>query len=276
MLRRRFGGGENAAAIIAKMQAKPAEIPRSKHLDIAKSEFKGRDVWTIKPRDRAPTAHLLYWHGGGYVFPITSVHWAFLCHMAKQYGWAITAPLYPLTPGTHAEGLANWALDFYGNYMAKRPNDVPIIMGGDSAGGGLTASTAMAARDASLPQVDRLLLICPWLEVQPEHPDQKTIEPRDGILTINGIRDCGRLFADSLRTDDPRVSPLHGNWQGLPPIMALGGGDDILVTDARALKAKLPSVDYHEVARMLHVWPILRLPESRWAQREMATFARHS
>ncbi len=272
ILKKRFAGGEKGLAIIAKSQKERDEVPRSKHLDITDSEFQGRKVWTIKPRGRAPAAHMLYWHGGGYVFPITSVHWAFLCHMARQHGWSITVPLYPLAPGTRADGISSFSLDFYRYYMAQRVHDAPVIMGGDSAGGGLAASTAMLARDAGLPDMDALLLICPWLEVQPDHADQLAIEPRDGILTINGIRDCGPILAGDLPLDDPRVSPIYGDWQGLPPILAFGGGDDILVTNARALKERLPSVEYHEVAKMLHVWPIFRFPESRKAQAQMAEF----
>jgi len=46
-----------------------------------------------------------------------------------------------------------------------------------------------------------------------------------------------------------------------------------LVVDARALKAKLPSVDYQEMDGMIHDWPIFTFPESRKAQGQMAAFA---
>ena len=44
-------------------------------------------------------------------------------------------------------------------------------------------------------------------------------------------------------------------------------------TKARALKAKLPSVDYQEMDGMIHDWPIFTFPESRQAQARMAAFA---
>ena len=131
----------------------------------------------------------------------------------------------------------------------------------------------MAARDAGLPLPHRLILICPWLNADPSHPDQPGIEPRDAILTIRGIREAGALYAGPTGVADPRVSPIHGDWSGLPPILSFGGGHDILVVDARALKAKLPSVDYREMAGMIHDWPIFTFPESRAAQDQMAAFA---
>jgi acetyl esterase/lipase len=81
------------------------------------------------------------------------------------------------------------------------------------------------------------------------------------------------LYAGDLPLTDPRCSPIFGNWDGLPPILAFAGGDDILVTDSRALKAKVPSVDLTELAGMMHDWPIFSFSESRKAQAAMAGFA---
>jgi acetyl esterase/lipase len=110
------------------------------------------------------------------------------------------------------------------------------------------------------------------LNLDPAHPDQLKTEPRDGILTISGISAGGTLYAGDLPRNDPRCSPIFGDWEGLPPILAFAGGDDILVTDSRALKAKLPSVELIELAGMLHDWPIFSFSESRKAQAKMANF----
>ena len=128
------------------------------------------------------------------------------------------------------------------------------------------------ARDSGKPLPASLLLICPWLNLDPAHPDQLTTEPRDGILTISGISEGGTLYAGDLPRTDPRCSPILGNWDGLPPILAFAGGDDILVTDSRALKSKLPSVELIELEGMMHDWPIFSFAESRTAQAKMARF----
>ena len=99
-----------------------------------------------------------------------------------------------------------------------------------------------------------------------------TTEPRDGILTISCIAEGGTLYAGDVPRTDPRCSPIFGNWDGLPPILAFAGGDDILVTDSRALKAKLPSVELIELSGMMHDWPIFSFAESRKAQAKMASF----
>ncbi len=273
--RKLFTGGPQFQVNIAKSRAQPVPEPNDKareSLRVEQSEFGGRTIWTLAPKDREPTAHILYWHGGGYVYPAGAVHWAFLAHMAKVHGWSVTAPLYPLAPESNAEKATAWAMDFYTRY-ADDLSGKAFVMGGDSAGGGLAAAVAQLARNAGQPGAHALILICPWLNLDPAHPEQAKIERRDGILTISGISDAGRIYAADLPLTDPRCSPIFGSWEGLPPILAFGGGNDLLVTDARALKAKHPTVAYRELAGMLHDWPIFTFRESREAQAEMAAFA---
>jgi monoterpene epsilon-lactone hydrolase len=271
--RRMFAGADQFARTRTKLTAdgigpSPAQ---ERGLAVQRDEFQGRCVWTIAPTHEAPTATVLFWHGGGYVYPPMSGHWDYFAVMARKYGWRVIAPLYPLAPDSTAEATTAFALDFYRELVARE--GAPVLMGGDSAGGGLAAATAMALRDAGLPLPKGLLLVCPWLDIDPAHEDQRAIEPRDAVLTIPGVRDAGVLYAGQMAMNDPRVSPIYGDWSGLPPILCFGGGDDILVTDARRLKAAMPAVDYEELAGLIHDWPLFTFPESRAAQSRMAGFA---
>ena len=272
--RRMYSGGPSFPGRIAKIRAARVAEPSAKtraKLDVSSSEFAGRTVWRLAPKDAKPSATMLYWHGGGYVYPATPGHWSFLAGMAETYGWEVIAPCYPLAPESEAQEVTEFALSFYRD-MLGRTDPTRLMMGGDSAGGGLTVATVQLARDAGLTLPKALVLVCPWLNVVPDNPDQAKIEPRDAILTISGIREAGALYGAKLGTDDPRVSPIRGSLAGLPPILAFGGGDDILVADARALKTALPSVDCTEVAGMIHDWPIFTFPESKVAQAKMGAF----
>lgn len=271
--RRMFSGTDHIARTLTKLVADGIG-PTSKQergVTVRHEEFQGRCVWTIAPERGEVSATILYWHGGGYVYPAMSGHWDFLAGMARKFGWRIVAPLYPLAPESDAAATTRFALDFYADFVARE--GAPTLMGGDSAGAGLASATAMALRDAKAAMPSGLLLICPWLDLDPAHADQVAIEPRDALLTIAGLREVGQLYAGEAGVRDWRGSPIHGDWSGLPPILAFGGGDDILVTDARRLKALLPSVDYEEQAGLIHVWPIFTFSESRAAQARMAGFA---
>jgi epsilon-lactone hydrolase len=270
---RRYQGGPRMRAFIDASRLAPPSGPTARmrqSLDVREERLDGRSIWTLAPRDRAPTGQLLFFHGGGYIFPAVPPHWAFLARLAERHGIKVTAPIYPLAPEHGAVETTAWAHAAYRHYAGA--SDLPFVLGGDSAGGGLAAATIMAARDSGDRLPAGLLLICPWLDISGTHPDQPAIEPRDSILQLNGIRDAGALYARGLPVDDPRVSPIHGDWAGLPPVLIYGGADDILVTDAQALKAKLPSATYIEGKRLMHDWPLFTFPESRHAQDEMAHF----
>ena len=277
LVKKNFTGGPDYAERIRAFQKKPHPLPSAKNrrrADIRETKLDGHPVWHIAPKNREPLAHLLYFHGGGYIAAAASLHWDFLTHMAEKHGIASTAPRYPLAPDHQVEEITDFAFKAYEAFLAT--HDGPFIMGGDSAGGGMTAMVAQTARDKGLRQASGLLLICPWLDTSASHPDQVALEKKDCMLTISGLRGAGALYAGANATTDPRVSPIHGNWQDLPPILCFAGGADTLLTDARALKEKLPSIDYVELSGMMHVWPILFFPESRKAQQQMADFALRS
>lgn len=272
--RRRFAGGDGFPRILAMARKlKPGKPSRRAHkrLAISTSLFQGQTVWHIAPKDRAPAAHMLFFHGGGYVFTAMPPHFQTWVNLAERHGIAVTAPLYPLAPEADAATATAFALACYRDFAAQHGG--AFVMAGDSAGGGLAAATAQAARDEGLPTAAGLILICPWLDVSVSHPEQPVIEKRDCILMIRGARDAGLLYGADLGISDPRVSPINGAWNDLPPILCFAGTDDILLTDARALKAKLPATEYVEGRGLMHDWPIFFFRESREAQARMAQFA---
>ncbi|WP_339692712.1 alpha/beta hydrolase fold domain-containing protein [Celeribacter baekdonensis] len=235
-------------------------------------EIEGQRVWTLAPLDGSAKVQVLFWHGGAFLYPPTAAHWDFLVGMVRRHGWEITLPLYPLAPQAQVDQVAGFALRVYGDWV-NQPGTGPRILAGDSAGGGLAAATLLGVRDAGLVLPDGVVLMCPWLDLNMDHPDQAAIEPRDAILSRRGLRVAGQLYAGDNGADNARASPLRGNWADLPPLLMFGGGDDILVTDARSLKAKAPDVTYVEAPGLIHDWPILFFPESRAAQAKMARFS---
>lgn len=272
--KKRYRGGPEMLTLIEKSRREKGSAPSEalrKKLAITEAKVRDRPVYQISPKGRPAEAYILYFHGGGYVYPAVDVHWKFFAHIAEQYGIGFTVPMYPLAPEANAVEAIDFAMEVYRSFAPDHGG--PFILAGDSAGGGLAAAVAHIARDQGLRLPAGIVLVCPWLDIAATDPAQPAIEPRDSILTLDGIREAGRLYADGLSVDDPRVSPIHGNWDGLPPILMFGGGDDILVTDARRLKAKLPAVDYIEEAGLMHDWPLFFLRESREAQRRIADFA---
>jgi monoterpene epsilon-lactone hydrolase len=274
VLRRKYSGGPGWEQRLARVRRAPVPEPGARarrRLAVRRELFQGRPVWFIAPRDRGSRVRTLYLHGGGYVYTATPAHWNFLARLALKHGLSIVAPLYPLTPEAGCEEVTGFALDLYRELLSRHDGG-DIVLAGDSAGGGLAVVVAALARREGLAAPAGLSLVCPWLDARAAHPDQPAIEPRDAILTLQGVRDIAPVYARRLDIDDPRVSPINTDFSGFPPIQLFSGGDDILVTDARALKAKQPDAEYWELPGMIHDWPIFGFPESHQAQERMAEF----
>jgi len=243
-----------------------------KTLHIAEETLAGRSVYRVRSKSHpAPKARVIYFHGGAYVRPVTSFHWRHIAALAHATGCEYVVPLYPLAPESH--GLA--ALEFARQvYRRESAHGAPIVLMGDSAGAGLALALAAGVRDAGERAARRLILLTPWVDVELPHPDAHAIEPTDPMLGRVGVLEAGRLYAGTLPTSHPAISPARGNLQGLPAMTLFVAGRDILGPDALAFaelaRASGCAVDVHFAQDMMHAWALLGFAESRKARAAMA------
>ena len=165
-----------------------------------------------------------------------------------------------------------------------------VTIMGDSAGGGMALAVAMQLRDrggkrsADAAQPDaaqlaaaqpRTILISPWLDISGTDPQLAVIAPRDPWLAVPGSHAAGAVYRGELGEDDPMVSPINGDLEGLGRITMFSGTRDILNADAARLVARARTeniaLDYHEAPEMIHVWPLLPIPEARTARATIAS-----
>ena len=57
------------------------------------------------------------------------------------------------------------------------------------------------------------------------------IEPDDPLLSIKFLKKCGRQYAGDYDLNDPYISPIHGDFKGLPELSVYIGTHDILYPD---------------------------------------------
>ena len=134
------------------------------------------------------------------------------------------------------------------------PRDV--VMGGDSAGGGLAVAAALRLRELGLPLPRALVLFSPWvdLSLDPLPP----VPPGEVVLNLPWITQCARAYLARADARHPLASPLYADLAGLPPVLVQVGTDEILLGDSRRLHQQLRSagvaVSYEEYPRRWHVF----------------------
>lgn len=225
---------------------------------------------------------VLYLHGGGYVIgsPRSHRHLAAAIAIAGRMRAFVLdyrlAPEHPF-PAALDDAVAahRWLIDAQGVEPRR------IVLAGDSAGGGLVATTLVALRDAGLPLPATGVCLSPWTDLSCSLPSCDPQRPSyDPLIDHAVLRAMARAYLGrrSLRT--PAASPLFADLRGLPPLLIQVATDEALVDDARQLAITASQAGVHTTLevwpRMVHVWhwyaPIL--DEGQRAIERIAQFAR--
>ena len=250
-----------------------------RRLSVQEQMLHGSRVFTIAPREGLKSCHVLYLHGGSYVFEISAPHWRLIEKLIVRLACTVTVPLYPLAPEHTWRDVFASVTPLY-EALVEKAGAANLTIMGDSAGGGLALALAQEFQDRRLPSPARLVMISPGLDFTFSDPLQPELSKIDRMLDIPGPRAAGRWYAGDLPPTDRRISPLYGSLGGLPPMALFMGTHDLLLTDARRLKVKAEqegaSLAYFEYEGMIHVWPAAPVPEAELALDQMAEFIKNA
>lgn len=229
---------------------------------------------------RAAQRTILYLHGGGYVFGSPKMYRTLTFALAFAAEAEVFAPIYRLAPEHPCPAAIEDAVAAYEWLLAqgKKPSD--IVVGGDSAGGGLTLAFLMALRDKAAPMPAGAFLYSPWTDLAVTGVSAKANDVSDSTFREVTVREGASRYRGSLEATDARVSPLYGAFAGLPPLLVFASRSEILFDDAaRAVeKAKAAGVDVKFEPRdgLPHIWALYQalMPEGREAVAMTAAFAK--
>ena len=249
--------------------------PRSvRGLDVADIDGVGFPVFDVQPTGTTPTRTVLFLHGGGFVGGIDRFHWRFVSTLARDTGARVVVPAYPLTPRHTWRDSHPRLLDLFEQLAIESPHGVALV--GDSAGGGLALALAQQIARRPGPQPTRLVLVSPWVDLTGTTPGTEQVAPYDPWLKLSKLKLYGGWWAGDDDPARPEVSPLHGDYAGLPRTLVLCGTRDLLVPQVREAVRRAAAagvhVTYREEQGLLHVYPLLPIPEARPALREVVAF----
>ena len=216
----------------------------------------------------------LYLHGGSFTAGTLDYAQGFGSMLALETSRASLCLAYRLAPENPYPAALDDAMAAYRLMLSRfKPEDIALV--GESAGGGLCFSLAMRIRDEGLPMPAQMATISPWgdLSIRPD-PDEKP--ERDPVISRAGIAQSADMYLAGHPAKDPYVSPVYGDFTGLPETLIITGGDEILLPDSERLaegmrKAGIPC-QLHVEEGMWHVYPLYPVPEARDAQGMLRDF----
>ena len=219
-------------------------------------------------------------HGGGYTSGSPRTHRKLASSLSRAAYARVLTPEYRLAPEHPFPAGVKDALKVYGWLLDQGTPAANIIVGGDSAGGGLTLSMLLALRDAGAELPRAVVLMSPWTDLTVSSPSFSTNKKFDPSTTREGLRTAARLYAGDRNPADPMMSPLFADLSGLPPMFMQVGGNELLLDDSRLLaeRARAAGVDatckiYDEMWHV-HQFAAPEIPEAQAAMNDIAAFIR--
>lgn len=262
--------------VLARQSPTPLSAPSRvvRGCTVTRDDSLGFPVFDARVDGTPPTRTILYLHGGGYVGDMTRAHWKYVVALARSLKVRMVVPEYPLTPTYTWRDSQRPLLGLFERLAVESPGGVALV--GDSAGGGLALALAQQIARQPGPQPTRMVLLSPWVDLSGSTPGTEQAAHHDPWLKLTKLRLYGAWWAGGDDVDRPEVSPLHGDFTGLPQTLVLCGTRDLLLPQVREAvrRAGAAGVDvtYREERGLLHVYPILPGPEARHALRDVVEF----
>jgi acetyl esterase/lipase len=222
----------------------------------------------------------LYLHGGGYFFGSPRLSRPFTWRLSAATGRPVLALDYRLVPEhTPADALED-ALEAYEFLLKRSYHPEDIVIGGDSAGGHLTLALLLALKKKDMPLPKAAICLSPWADLMCAAESHRLNRSSEVLIPADKLAWLGRWYCTDKADDDPLFSPVRGDLSGLPPMMFMASGTEILRDDTREVvaRARAAGVDvvHQEWDGLVHVFPVFAdfIPEGRAAFRHMAEFLR--
>lgn len=269
-----LSGSALRKSVEKKRKKESHEVPEKikRKFEISKKDVNGFCCYVMKPLNNAGSKHILFIHGGGFVYEITGLHWTFLCKLANSFQCTVTIPIYPLAPEHICDEAYDMVLSVYSQIVSNvLPADLTIM--GDSAGGGMALSLAQHLKEKGLPQPGNIILLSPTLDMTMTNQEIPEIEKKDPLLAVPAIVEFSNWFRGNKEMQNYMISPMFGSLEGLGRISIFIGTRDLLYPDARKFKNMLDNkgiyYKYFEYPEMIHDWILLPFPESKRALKQI-------
>jgi len=197
----------------------------------------------IQPKMTQSGLGILYLHGGGYVVGSSKSHTKLAAQIGHSAQARVWLPEYRLAPEHSSPAAVEDVVAVYKALIAQGQDPKKLVIAGDSAGGGLTLSTAIALRDAGLPLPAALVLLSPWVDLSLSGSSMKTQATQDAMLSPKWLAWCAKNYCGQKSATDPTCSPLYADLAGLPPILIHVGTEEVLLDDAKRLAEQAQKYD---------------------------------
>lgn len=211
---------------------------------------------------------LVYTHGGAYTLFSARTTMRTAAPMARVTGRRIISVDYTTSPFARWDVIQEQVLSVFRALQEQGYEMQDLAIYGDSAGGGLAASTVLNLRDQGMGLPAAVVLLSPWVDISDAGDTIQTLGYTDPSLNYGlTLATSAEAYAGGLNLKDPRVSPVYGDFtKGFSPALITDGTKVIFLSASvrlyQALEAagQVAKLDIYE--GMWHVFQQNPTPET--------------
>lgn len=236
----------------------------------------------LTPENAVAGRVILYVHGGAFVAQSPDLHVTMVAPWCRELRSQALMVDYGLAPEHPYPAAIDDVHAAYRWLMSEGWNPKEIVLAGDSAGGNLALALLHRLKGAGEPLPVCAVLLSPLVDFTLSGASIVRESRRDPMFTLAFACAIRGQYAPPERFLDPTVSPLFGDFQGLPPLLFQVGSTEMLLDDSTRAAARAHAagvqVELEIWHRLPHVFQALpMLPEARQAAKRIVDFiARHA
>lgn len=232
-----------------------------------------RNIVTIEPKKRKGNKHIIFFHGGAYIFNISTGHWKFVLKIIKKCKCKISIIDYPLAPEFNYKDTFEMVSVVY-EQLCKAYSKDDLVLMGDSAGGGLAlAFIQKLIKEKSSKIPSKIILLSPWLDLTVSNPEIEKLESADHILSVNMLKYAASKYSAGEDMHIPLLSPINGELDNIPQTIVFYGSKEIFNADCKLLsRIASENIISREYINMQHDWAIFPIPERNMLINEINEF----
>jgi monoterpene epsilon-lactone hydrolase len=221
---------------------------------------------------------MYYLHGGGYVVGSIVSHREMASRLARAAKARVLLVDYRLAPEHPFPAAVEDSVAGYKWLLSSGVKPGRVVIAGESAGGGLTAATLVALKDAGEPLPGAAICVSPWADLECTGESMVTRADADPFVQRDDLLGMVSHYLGDTDPRTPLASPIYADLTGLPPLLIQVGTAEVLYDDAKRLAERAEAAGVEVVFEpwedMIHMWHSFAhmLPEGQQAIDRMGEF----
>ena len=252
------------------------KFPHPDHIIIQQKSINNINTEWLSCKNQNSNKVIIHLHGGGFVMGSCITHRNFASKIVDATNLTVILVDYSLAPEYPFPAALNDCFSIYKSLTENKIKPENIIIGGDSAGGGLTISLLLKIKEQNMQMPLCAYAISPWVDLTLSGESIIARKKHDPMVSKKGLKKDVKLYLKNTSPENPFASPIFGDFSGFSPLLIHVGKDEILLSESELLAAKAKNAGvnvkieiWEDLWHVFHAYPI---PEADEAIKKIAGF----